>query len=147
MLVMRPCMLFFLNAACHLDPLAVCSLDPSVIMTSGALCSRMNLLSASPQSLFFSMGCASQNIFLFPNTWQCLHPCIPLHLGSIMSDAISPMILLGSCMRSVLHLLDNGMIADLTWFWMVASKVNLACPTDAPQASLESSGIMGDGRR
>ena len=81
-------------------------------------------------------------MYLFPNTWQYFVPCIPWHLGSIVSDAISPINLFVANILCVLYLLDKGIIADRTWCCVVASKVSLAWSTLIFQISLKSSGVV-----
>ena len=105
-------MLFFRSLACHFVPGEVCSLDPSVIIRSGAPQSFKNSFKASSHSLFFAVGHASTNICLSPNTWQCRIPCNPSQRGSMVSDAVSLLNLIGSNIPSTLCLLDEGIAAD-----------------------------------
>ena len=56
--------------------------------------------------------------------------------------AISHLNLLGSNILSIRYHRDKGIIADLEWCCVVASKVNLACSTLIFQTSLKSSGVV-----
>lgn len=121
---------------------AICSFNSFVIMVPDTPYYFKNIFNASLQLPLLGIEYPSQNILLFPNTWQYLSLCNPSYLGFIVSDAISPKILFGDNIRSVLYLLDNDIIADLIWFWVILSKVNCACPTLIFQTSLMSLAIV-----